>query len=434
MSSCGVDKVDTVADRSELAREMREILSGKMLEIWYPRVIDEQHGGYLTDFNYRWEPGGPHNKMIVTQARHIWTAAAAAEFTGNITKYVSIAEHGHRFLQDAMWDSEYGGFFNLVTKEGEVIPEGNGEIIKRAYGNSFGIYGLAALYRVSENSDALALARDTFTWLEEHSHDPGFGGYFQFLQQDGTPFPEGYTGTPPKDQNSSIHLLEAFTELYQVWPDELLRERLQEMLHLIRDTMVHEKGYLQLFFQRDWTPVSYRDSSETVREAHYHLDHVSFGHDIETAYLMLEASHALGINNDTTTLRIGKKMVDHALRNGWDSGVGGFYDRGYYFPGRDSLSIIEDTKNWWAQAEGLNTLLLMADLYPEDPMDYYGKFLKQWEYVTTNLVDHEHGGWYSGGLDKQPDMKTADKSHIWKGAYHTARSLMNCIDRLESGG
>ena len=67
---------------------------------------------------------------------------------------------------------------------------------------------------------------------------------------------------------------------------------------------------------------------------HRNLDHVSFGHDVETAYLMQEASHALGIQNDTTTLNIGKRMVDHALHNGWDDSLGGFYDEGYYFKDR----------------------------------------------------------------------------------------------------
>lgn len=421
-------------ERVRIAEEMQTFLKDRMLRKWYPLVVDSLHGGYLSDFNYRWEPDGPQNKMIVTQARHIWTTAGAAEFTAEESWYVPIAAHGAAFLQDEMWDEQYGGFYNLVSRDGEVIAGNEREIIKRAYGNAFAIYGLAAYYRVSGNEQALQLARDAFLWLEEHSHDPEDRGYFQFMTRDGTPFMSGYQGTPPKDQNSSIHLLEAFTELYQVWKDDLLRERLHEMLVLIRDIMVHPKGYLQLFFRRDFTPVSYRDSSATVREEHYNLDHVSFGHDVETAYLMLEASHVLGLENDTTTLRIAKRMVDHSLRNGWHDSVGGFYDMGYYLPGDDTLTIIEDTKNWWAQAEGLNSLLLMADLFPEDPRQYFEKFQTQWAYVNQNLLDHEYGGWYAGGIDKQPEMRRADKSHIWRGAYHTTRSLVNCIQRLREGG
>src|SRR5690606_10423764 len=109
-----------------------------------------------------------------------------------------------------------------------------------------------------------------------------------------------------------------------------------------------------------------------------------------TAYLMLEAAGALGLEPDTT-LQAGKRMVDHALRNGWDEARGGFYDAGYYYADRPGIAIVRDTKNWWAQAEGLNTLLLMADLFPDDPLRYEEKFRKLWQYVRTNLIDHEHG-------------------------------------------
>ncbi len=123
-------------------------------------------------------------------------------------------------------------------------------------------------------------------------------------------------------------------------------------------------------------------------------------------------------------------MVDHSINNGWDSAVGGFYDEGYYFKGDSVLTITRDTKNWWAQAEAMNSLLLMADLYPKDPMNYYSLFEIQWKYIDTYLIDHVNGDWYAGGLDKQPEMKTALKGHIWKAIYHHYRSMTNCMDML----
>jgi mannobiose 2-epimerase len=225
-------------------------------------------------------------------------------------------------------------------------------------------------------------------------------------------------------------LLEAFAELYIAWPDALVRERLQEMLTLIRDTIVTEKGYLTLFLTPDWKPVSYRDSSETLRKANYSLDHVSFGHDVETAYLLLEASHTLGHKHDEKTMRIAKKMVDHALENGWDAKASGFYDRGYYLKGQNTITIVHDAKNWWTQAEALNTLLLMADTYPNDKHAYMDKFKKQWAYVQKYMLDKIHGGWYEGGIDKEPRHTTGSKGHAWKACYHESRSLMNCLQRL----
>ena len=118
------------------------------------------------------------------------------------------------------------------------------------------------------------------------------------------------------------------------------------------------------------------------------------------------------------------------MDKGWDSTVGGFYDEGYYFKDSADIRIIKDTKTWWAQAEGLNSLLLMAELYPQDQHKYYDKFRTMWQYINENLIDHNYGDWYPGGLDKQPEMKTALKGNIWKGNYHQFRSLANCVKVL----
>ena len=330
--------------------------------------------------------------MIVTQARHVWSASNAAMFYQKDNRLRTVAAHGVEFLKNKMWDQEFGGFYDLVNRKGEPLKE-NGQIVKRAYGNAFAIYGLAAYYRASGDTVALGLAQETFRWLDKHSHDPQYGGYFQFMSRDGTPFTEGYMGVPPKDQNSMIHILECFTELYKVWPDQVLHERLHSLLLLIRDTVTTSKGNLVLFLKRDWTPISYKDSSSALRKKNYELDHVSFGHDIETAYLMLEASETLGIKNDTTTLRVAKNMVDHVLLNGWDKDHGGIYDGGYYFDGSDRATIIRNTKEWWAQVEALNSCLMMSQLFPNDEMHYYDRFCQQWDFCKKYLIDQEHGGW-----------------------------------------
>ncbi|MBZ5857211.1 AGE family epimerase/isomerase [Flavihumibacter profundi] len=421
------------AGRLTIADEMEKSINTELLNKWYPRSIDSLYGGFLTTYTYDFKPTGPQDKFIVTQARHTWTTAKAAmHYPGNLV-YLKYAKHGYKFLRDVMWDKTYGGFYQMTDRKGHVKT--SGVAAKEAYGNAFAIYALAAYYEASKDPSALELAKKSFAWLEKNSHDPVAKGYFQHLSREGKPLRRN-AATPAlselgyKDQNSSIHLLEAFTELYSIWPDPLLKERLSEMLLLIRDKITTPKGYLVLFFQPDWTPVSYRDASRDTILKYHNLDHVSFGHDIETAYLMLEASHALGWVNDTATQKVAKKMVDHALENGWDTAVGGFYDEGYYFKDENKITIIKDTKNWWAQAEGLNTLLLMADIYPNDPNRYYQKFTTMWTYINTYLIDHQYGDWYDEGLDKSPDRKTALKGHIWKATYHHYRSMHNCIQRL----
>jgi len=423
----------TKTERLQLAAEMEKSIQTELLNKWYPQSTDSAYGGFISTYTFDFKPIGAQDKFIVTQARHTWTTAKASEVYPDVSYYIKCSENGFHFLRDVMWDKVNGGFYNLVTRDGK--DKSNSQSPKEAYGNAFAIYALAAYFKASKDTAALNLAKKAFLWLEKHSYDPKYKGYFQHLRMDGTPVVRdasvlstsdlGY-----KDQNSSIHLLEAFTELYNVWKDPLLRKRLQEMLLLIRDEIVTPKGYMKLFFKLDWTPISFRDSSKEFVLRHRYLDHVSFGHDVEIAYLMLEASNVLQLKNDKRTLTAAKKLIDHSLANGWDNDLGGFYDEGYYFKDSARITIIKDSKNWWAQAEGMNALLLMADKFPNDGMRYYDHFKKIWHYIQTYIIDHDYGDWYEEGLDKEPERKTALKGHIWKATYHQSRAMFNCINRL----
>jgi len=427
----GLSAYPQAARLDSVEAQMRVAAKQGLLDVYYPRDIDTLYGGYLSSFSYDFRPVGNQEKMIVTQARHTWSTAKAALFYHD-SSYVPLSRQGFLFLRDKMWDKEYGGFYNLVTRDGTPLST-----IKEAYGNAFAIYGLGAYYECSHETAALDLAKRAFRWLEKYSHDPVYGGYYQHLNRDGshvirTKDVPSTSDLGYKDQNSSIHILEALSELYEVWPDPLVKKRLQEMLLLIRDRIVTPRGYLQMYFTPDWKAVSYRDAPDSVIRKNHYIDHVSFGHDVETAYLMQEASTLLYGRPDGKTLAIGKKMVDHALRNGWDSANGGFYDEGYYFKDRPGLTITYRGKNWWAQAEALNTLLMFSYRYPGDPMHYREKFFREWQYVNQYLIDHEHGDWYEEGLDTSPEYRTRLKAQIWKGSYHNFRALMNCITRIEA--
>ena len=431
---------DTFGNRASddlILQEMTEALKKNLLNKWYPLVLDKVNGGYFTNVSYDWEIDSEQYKMIVTQARHIWTTSKAALLFNN-TVYETAAKHGFYFLKNYLWDKNFGGFYQMRNFKGGFTDYLGFNEEKRTYGNAFGIFGLAAFYDLTKDENVLNFIKEVFGWIESHAYDPKYGGYFQFLTPEGIPFnkdseyksqaydiPElGY-----KDQNSSIHLLEAYTELYAVWKDPELKSQLMNLLILIRDVITTPKGYMNLFFQNDWNPVSFRNDVKEERENNYRLEHVSFGHDYETAFLLLEASYILDLTDDYKTLSIAKKMVDHALFNGWDAENGGFFDAGYYFQDEDNCTIIQSTKNWWAQAEGLNTLLIMSKIFP-DNQTYSEYFVKQWEYIKKYLLDNEHGGWFEGGLDKEPQFNTGHKGHIWKCTYHTARALMNCIKIL----
>ena len=228
-----------------------------LLTTWYPRAIDPVYGGYFANFNDDWTPADPQDKMIVTQARHLWMTTQAAQRYPEKLQYDRAAHVGFAFLRDYLWDKAHGGFRWRVDRAGGGLPENPADRVMSTYGHAFGIYALAAYARYRDNKKSRIIARRAFRWLEEHAHDNVHGGYFAALTEAGQPVDAAWIaqhGLPRagyKDQNTSIHLLEAFTELYPMENDPRVRRRLQEMPTLVRDTMVSERGYLRLYFYPD---------------------------------------------------------------------------------------------------------------------------------------------------------------------------------------
>lgn len=435
-SNPGVLSGQTTSDETLLADTLENSLFEFIIEPWYPLVIDTVNGGYISVFERDWTMAENFQmKALVQQARHVWSTAFIYEHYPERKEFLEYAAHGFKFLRDAMWDNEFGGFHAYCAEDG--TPEVNSMNEKRIYGQAFAVYGLSQYYRMSHDQEALKLVKKAFLWMEEHAHDPAYGGYFEFLERDGTPYPVGGADNANvrdsrtrgmKDYNSSIHIMEAITELYRIWPDELVRTRLEEMFYLIRDTFVHPDGYLRLYFYPDWKHVTPESMNDLSEENLRFTSHFTYGHDVETAYLLLETAQFLGMGEDEKTHTLAKRLVDHSLASGWDQKSGGFFDAGILEDGK--ISIFNNHKSWWGQIEGMNALLMMHQLYPEDPNDYYDKFLKSWEHIDRYLIDKEYGGWFNNALDTNPESVDRPKSHIWKTTYHNTRGMIRCIQML----
>jgi mannose/cellobiose epimerase-like protein (N-acyl-D-glucosamine 2-epimerase family) len=404
----------------QFAKAIDETLSRDVLAMWFPRTIDNEHGGYRSNFSREWKPYGQESKFSVFQGRMTWISSQIVLRRPALRQqYVPYVKQGVDYLTGTLWDKQYGGFYWGLSENGEISPlytDG-----KQLYGMSFAVYGLASAYEATQDPRALEYAQKGFRWMEEHAHDAKNGGYFESLTRAGRPFeahpetgrieltpgsgfPVGY-----KSMNTHIHLLESFTQLYEVWKDEVLRQRIEELLAIIRDKVCVDPGAMGLYFTNAWQPFP---------------DHDSYGHDVETAYLMLEAEDVLGKGYDPRTERMARMLVDHALHYGWDEKLGGFYEEG------TTMGPAErKTKAWWVEFEGLNALLLMHERYGRQTDVYFKAFQLQWDFIRKYQIDSEfHGVYQLVGEDGKPAEST--KGAIWKAAYHDGRSLLNVTERL----
>jgi mannobiose 2-epimerase len=212
--------------------------------------------------------------------------------------------------------------------------------------------------------------------------------------------------------NSHIHLLEALTELSQIDQEPKVKERLLEVLRVVRDRIAVEPGALNLYLTEDWRAIPAHDS---------------FGHDVETAFLLVEAAAALGMRDDPRTWQVARDLVDHALEWGWDEARGGFFDKGESFAG----AAFDRKKVWWTAAEGLNALLLMHRKFGDRSERYWNAFLKQWDFIEKHLLDSIHGGWYAETTSDGNLIGDGAKDSQWKANYHTSRAMMNVARMLE---
>jgi len=406
-----------------LADQMERHLKDEVLAKWFPACVDKEHGGFHASFTQDWKRGLDTSRFLVFQGRMTWVSAKVALCYPELAEaYKGYARHGAKFLNEVLWDRECGGLFWGLDEQGRICGRFGAE--KHAYGIAFGIYGAAAAYAATQDAVALDLAQRAFAWLDKNAHDSANGGYYEALSRAGQPLlappsagkPQDGIGTlyGRKSMNTHIHLLEAFTELYRVWPDKQLEARLRELLALVRDKIAVPPGRLEMFFTPDWRPVP---------------DHDSYGHDVEAAFLLLEAGAALKEGADAKTQAVARSLVDHALEHGWDAEYGGFYDKG----GASTPAFGLD-KVWWTQAEGLNALLLMHEQFGRATPKYFEAFLKQWEFIWKYQADHKNGEWYDTVSREGKPVPGQAKGQIWKAAYHNGRALVNVTEALRRLG
>ncbi len=388
--------VTALAAQIPTQAEMRRHLKTEIIGKWLPREIDPT-GGFHQNFDPTWKPLEDDSKSVVYQARLTWLASI-----GGLN---SEAEAGAEFIMDNLWDRELGGCYWSFPAKSE----------KHVYGNAFALYALArhanALKWTKSPKAEAAMYNATkiFKWLEKHAHDSKLGGWHETLSPENEPIlTEKGTdaiGTPygVRSMNTTIHILEALVEYYVLTHDKTAKTRLKEAFDIVSNRYVSKSGELYYYLSPDYQePMSLLDS---------------YGHELETSYLLLEAAEILGKPNDKTTWRKAKSLVDHCLKVAWDDKNGGFFYEGHLgHPPSDRNKV------WWTTAEGLNALRIFAERFGGIYQTHYSQL---WNFVLNHQLDKQHGGWHPT-LDENSQPIVKNKSDAWTEAYHQARAVYLC--------
>jgi mannobiose 2-epimerase len=396
-----------IGDRlARLSTELDTELRGNILPWWMEYMPDTEFGGFhghVTHENRVFEQAG---KGAVLNTRILWTFAAAYRMYGQ-EEYLTMARRAREYIAAHFVDPVYGGVYWELDHRG--MPSSPR---KQTYAIAFAIYGLAEYHMACGDQEALDSALRFFRDLEQHAFDGDRNGYVEALSREWKPVED--LRLSEKDQNESktmnthLHVLEAYTNLLRTWKDPALEQALRNLIGLFLDHFVDPvTHHLNLFFDDDWNLRS------TL---------VSYGHDIECAWLLHEAAGVLGDPGLLT--RCSRLAVEMATRNltGLGSDGGLYYE---YFPEEDRT---DRDRHWWPQAEAMVGYFNAYQLTGRE--EFARQTLDSWEFIKGRLVDRKYGEWYHSTDGEGNPQARGEKGGFWKCPYHNSRACMELISRI----
>ena len=388
--------------REELEAELESIL-----HYWMTYVIDKEQGGFYGRIDndntiYREAPKGS-----VLNCRILWTFSSAYNFTGN-KQYLEVADHAFNYIIHHFIDKEYGGVFWTLDYKGRPL-----DTKKQIYALAFALYGISEYQIATGSQQAKEVALELHYSIEQYSHDKTNLGYVEALTRDWQQIEDlrlsSKDANEKKSMNTHLHLLEAYANLYRIWPGEELKRNIEELIDLFLKHIINEEtNHLVLFFDDRWQARS---------------NIISYGHDIEAAWLILEAAE--GIGDDLLSNRvknISVKIVG-AAREGLDE------DGGLWYEYDSAKQHLVKEKHWWVQAEAMVGFFNAWQITSDET--YFFDSFNNWQFVKMQIRNNDTGEWFWGVKEDNSRMQGQDKVGMWKCPYHNSRACIAIIKRIK---
>jgi mannobiose 2-epimerase len=282
---------------------------------------------------------------------------------------------------------------------------------KQAYGIAFAIYGLSAYYEATKDQAALDKAAELYRCLEMHFYDPVYGGYIECLGNDFSVIED--VRLSDKDQNAiksmntHLHVIEAYAKLYTVLPSQALKQSVTQLLDIFEQHIIDPATCQQkLFFEKDWT------STASV---------VSYGHDIEAAWLLQEAAiiikDAWRIEKFT---KFAQSMASEVAANLSPEGA-------VYNDYHTHTQVLDKGIDWWPQAEAMVGFLNVFE--NSGNTIYLQHSLTSWAVIKNQFKDAKFGEWF-WGYDASGNLLYKEKAGFWKCPYHNSRACIEVANRI----
>ena len=392
-------------NNADLVLEFQTTLKD-ILTWWMDHTVDREHGGFHGRITNDNEVVKGAVKGSVLNARILWSFSAGYLSEGE-GAYLSMAERAFNYIRKYFVDEEYGGVYWSISEAGAPV-----DTKKQIYAIAFTIFGLTEYYRARPDKEVLELAKQLYQSIEEHSYDKEHGGYEEALTREWRAIADlrlsEKDANEKKTMNTHLHILEAYTNLYRIWQDGELAGKIRGLIKNFTEHIVDGSSHhLRLFFGEDWE----------VRS-----NIVSYGHDIEASWLLMEAAEVL--EDAALVEKVRKTAI--AITRASEEGMNTDGSMSYELEGDHLVK----ERHWWVQAEAMVGFLDTWKLTGED--GFYERFLHVWDYVRTYIIDGKRGEWFWGRTADGIIMEGEDKAGFWKCPYHNSRACIEVLRRLTS--